>query len=108
MHLPTSIGPGSPPGIPPQEATLAEMLKEMGYSTAMIGKWHLGLRGRTAGGLEMPGGTGYQWGRITNAGQSPAKELFNLARDPSEGTNMIADYPEKAKESKNPFFPLLT
>jgi len=42
MHLPAPIGPGSPLGIPPQEVTLAEMLKGMGYSTAMIGKWHLG------------------------------------------------------------------
>lgn len=34
--------PGIPQGLAPWEYTLAEMLKDAGYDTAMFGKWHIG------------------------------------------------------------------
>ncbi|MGM9802917.1 MAG: sulfatase [Muribaculaceae bacterium] len=34
--------PGCPTGINAQEQTLAELLKDNGYATAIFGKWHLG------------------------------------------------------------------
>jgi arylsulfatase A len=42
MDLPRPIGPGDKRGIPEDEVTIAQMLKKSGYSTALIGKWHLG------------------------------------------------------------------
>ncbi|WP_173021484.1 sulfatase-like hydrolase/transferase [Lewinella sp. W8] len=39
-----AFGPRSPHGLNPAEVTIAEMLGEHGYQTAMVGKWHLGNR----------------------------------------------------------------
>jgi arylsulfatase len=36
------LGRGSPYGLNPNEVTLAKVLKGVGYSTGIVGKWHLG------------------------------------------------------------------
>ena len=36
------IFPGNPAGLAPEEVTIAELLSDAGYVTAMYGKWHLG------------------------------------------------------------------
>ena len=36
------IFPGNPAGLSPEEVTIAEILSDAGYATAMYGKWHLG------------------------------------------------------------------
>ena len=37
-----ALGPSSKIGINPAETTIAELLKPLGYATAVYGKWHLG------------------------------------------------------------------
>ncbi len=41
-------------GLPPAEVTLAEMLRDAGYATGHVGKWHLGFTPET-----MPNGQGF-------------------------------------------------
>ena len=43
-------------GLPTEEITMAEMLKENGYYTALIGKWHLGHREQN-----LPNGQGFDY-----------------------------------------------
>ena len=40
---PGVLFPGSRGGLPLNETTIAEMLKPLGYATAAVGKWHLGV-----------------------------------------------------------------
>lgn len=40
---PGVLYPGSRGGLPLNETTIAEVLKTQGYSTAIVGKWHLGV-----------------------------------------------------------------
>ena len=42
LPIPTVLFPAAAVGLNPEEQTLAEVLKKCGYSTACIGKWHLG------------------------------------------------------------------
>ena len=36
-----ALGPNASRGLHPDETTIADMLKERGYATAIFGKWHL-------------------------------------------------------------------
>lgn len=42
MPTPHVLFPGAEVGLNPDEITIAEVLKDVGYATACVGKWHLG------------------------------------------------------------------
>ena len=42
ISVPSVYFPASPTGLNPEEFTIAERLKELGYATMCVGKWHLG------------------------------------------------------------------
>jgi arylsulfatase A len=42
LPIPSVLFPGAAVGLNPAEHTVAELLKQAGYATACIGKWHLG------------------------------------------------------------------
>lgn len=44
VSIPGVLFPGSQIGLHPDEVTLAEVVKQQGYATICIGKWHLGHR----------------------------------------------------------------
>ncbi|MEQ1822684.1 MAG: sulfatase-like hydrolase/transferase, partial [Fimbriimonadaceae bacterium] len=43
VSVPQVLNPDSPTGLNPTETTLPELLKPLGYATAIVGKWHLGV-----------------------------------------------------------------
>lgn len=42
LPIPGVLFPGNDIGLSPNEVTVAEVLKDAGYATAIVGKWHLG------------------------------------------------------------------
>jgi len=42
LSIPHVLFPGNDVGLAPEEITIAELLKQQGYATGCIGKWHLG------------------------------------------------------------------
>ena len=73
--------PGEPDGLAPWEYTIAELLSDAGYATALYGKWHIGSKpGR------MPNDQGYdEWWGI-NEGSNAASYTSTPQFDPKVAT----------------------
>jgi arylsulfatase len=116
-----ALGPGSPIGINSSEMTLAEMLKRIGYKTAIFGKWHLGDSPQflpTRHGFDEFFGIPYsndmwpyhpQQGTVFNFGPLPLYEneiVLDTLTDQSQLTTQITersvDFINRNKH--NPFF----
>lgn len=44
VSVPEVLGPDSKTGLNPEEANIASILRPLGYTTACVGKWHLGVK----------------------------------------------------------------
>ncbi len=121
--------PDSAGGLPKSEVTIAEALKDKGYATACIGKWHLGHLKQylpTNNGFDSYFGIPYSndMDRVGGEGRQaflePKTEYFNvpLMRDeeiierPANQNTIIKRYTEEAvkfvRKSKNKPFLIIT
>jgi arylsulfatase A-like enzyme len=118
--------PKSTGGLPSQEITIAEMLKEKGYATGIIGKWHLGHLPEhlpTQQGFDYYYGIPYsndmdgvQWSVKTllakpdaSMWRVPLMENEKIIERPANQHTITKRYTEKAidfitKNKDNPFF----
>ena len=113
----------SPPIIPATRMTVAKLLKEQGYHTACVGKWHLGLSwdGKPGDQKKVPMGTPFEdgplalgfdhfWGftHARNIGTVLAQEKVAANADAVEVqpllTGKTIEYIAERSKSDQPFF----
>lgn len=96
--------PNSAGGLPQEELTLAEALKEQGYATACIGKWHLGHLPEY---LPTEHGFDYYYGlpysndmHVERRGDPPVPLLRNkqIIEQPAQQETLTARYTEEAMQ----------
>ena len=102
-------------GLPPAHPTLPSLLRDSGYRTALVGKWHLGYPpsfGPLRSGYEeffgpMSGGVDY----FTHCGVTGAHDLWSGAQEQREEgylTDLLSmravEYIERMARQKSPFF----
>ena len=95
-------------GLPPEEITIAEMLKPLGYATSAIGKWHLGHVDRY---LPRHQGFDEYYGILYSNDMRPVQLVQNeeVVQYPVLQSELTKDYTERAidfieRNRSKPFF----
>jgi arylsulfatase len=88
------LWPGQPEGLSPREFTVAEMLSEAGYHTAMWGKWHLGDEPEHA-----PENQGYDYAYygLFNGAPDAWQDSADLYKEPNPFSAPFMDFPGQDK-----------
>lgn len=110
LPIPHVLFPAAAVGLNPEEKTVAEVLKEAGYATACIGKWHLGDQPEflpTRQGFDYYYGLPYSndMGLASDGAKSNPGEEPKPARGPNSDPQPDDDY--GVRGSRQPPLPLL-
>jgi arylsulfatase A len=96
LSIPHVLFPGNHVGLAPEEITVAELLRDQGYATACIGKWHLGDQPEF---LPRRQGFDYYYGLPYSNDMGPAEDGVK--------SNLGAPLPKRKKGQGQPPLPLL-
>ena len=108
MRLQNVLFPADKSGLPQAETTVARALKDRGYSTACVGKWHLGS---VAPHRAIDHGFDYYFGIPYSNDMTPTPILRNeeVVEEPAKQDTLTRRYTEEAigfieREKSKPFF----
>lgn len=102
-----------PTGLPLDQKILPQYLKDMGYQTSLVGKWHLGFRQReylpTSRGFDsfyghLTGGIGY-WDHVHGGGYDWNRNE-EVLREEGYATHLMANEAVRVIKDRNPDEPL--
>ncbi|TDE48460.1 arylsulfatase [Nonomuraea mesophila] len=109
VNLPYVLDPRDTNGLAPSEVTIAAYLREAGYATACVGKWHLGAPPRFR-----PGNHGFDrfYGLLGSNDWNPRPALYDgdrVVEDPADQPSLTRRYTEQAvsfvrDHADRPFF----
>lgn len=108
MHLRNVLFPQDKTGLPESETTVAQVLKKRGYSTACVGKWHLG---HVSPYRPIDRGFDYYFGIPYSNDMSPTPIMRNaeVVEEPAQQDTLTRRYTEEAirfidRAKSAPFF----